>query len=101
MRRIVMENATVTGHPHFSGEEIQRRAEELYANRIRAKVETEENIGKVLVIDIETGEYEIDTDEIAAVRRALAKHPGAALWTLRIGYEAMHTFGGRLRRSKP
>ena len=96
-----MDNATVIGHRRFSGEEIQRRAEELYTNGIRDKVETEENIGKVLVIDIETGEYEIDTDEIAAVHRALAKHPGAALWTLRIGYEAMHTFGGRLRRSKP
>jgi hypothetical protein len=52
----------------------------------------------VLVIDVETGAYEIDDDDIAAVHRALAKHPGAALWALRIGYDTMHTLGGSLKR---
>jgi hypothetical protein len=84
----------------MSGEEVQRRAEELYEQGIRQKVETEGNIGKLLVIDVETGDYEIDTDEIAASRRAMAKHPGAALWMLRIGYDAVHSLGGRLRPSK-
>ena len=69
-------------------------------NSLRAKLETEENTGKTFAIDIETGDYEMDADEINAVHRALAKHPGAALWTLRIGYDAMHSFGGGLRRTK-
>ncbi|HZO88015.1 MAG TPA: hypothetical protein VFB38_06710 [Chthonomonadaceae bacterium] len=87
-------------HPRFSNEEIQKRAEELYDQNIRAKVETDENIGKILVIDIETGEYEMDADEIAASRRAMAKHPGHALYMMRIGYDAVHTFGGRLEPTK-
>jgi hypothetical protein len=87
-------------HPRLSGEEVQKRAEELYTQNIREQVETEENMGKVLVIDVETGNYEIDTDEIAAVHRALAKHPGAALWALRMGYYAMHTLGGSVRPVK-
>ena len=88
------------GHPRFSGEEVQQRAERLYDQTIRSAVETEENIGKVLVIDIETENYEMDTDEMKAVHRALKKHPEAALWTLRIGYNAMHSFGGGLRQAK-
>lgn len=87
-------------HPRYSGEEVQKRAEELYNQGIRQKVETPTNIGKLLVIDIETGDYEIDADEVAASRRAQAKHPGAPLWMLRIGYDAVHTFGGRLRPAK-
>jgi citrate lyase synthetase len=86
-------------HPRYSGEEVQKRAEELYQQKIRTHVE-EGNEGKILVIDIETGEYEIDDSEMTAVRRALAKHPEAALWTMRIGFNAVHSLGGSLRPIK-
>lgn len=82
-------------HPRFSGEEAERRGQEWYEKHIRPQVE-DGNEGKILVIDIETGAYEIDADERAASRRALAKHPGAALWMLRSGYDAVHSFGGGL-----
>jgi hypothetical protein len=87
-------------HPRLSGEEIQRRGEEIYQQELRKQLETDENIGKVLVIDVETGEYEMDSDEIAATHRALEKHPGAPLWGIRIGYNAVHALGGALRRTK-
>jgi hypothetical protein len=80
------------GHPRYPKEEIARRGEEWYQKGIRAQVEAG-NRGKILVIDIETGHYEIDTDELAAARRALAKHPGAALYGMRVGYPAMHKIG--------
>ena len=73
------------GHPRYSSEEIVRRGQEWYEREIRSKVE-EGNKGKNLIIDIETGEYEIDDDQLAAAHRALAKHPGAALYGMRIGY---------------
>jgi hypothetical protein len=87
-------------HPRFSGEEVEKRGQELYEKSIRAKVETDGNIGKILVTNIETGEYEMDADEIAASRRALARFSGAALWMLRIGYNAVHSLGGRLERTR-
>ena len=48
------------GHPRLSDEEIDRRGEALYDQRIRSLVETPTNLGKQIVIDVETGEYEID-----------------------------------------
>ena len=81
-------------HPQFSAEEVVRRGEEIYAQQLRDTVETEENIGKIIVIDIETGEYEIDDDGLAANQRALTKHPGASLCGLRIGYDVVEGFGG-------
>jgi hypothetical protein len=38
----------------LSREEVARRARELYGDSIRAQVEVAENIGKMVIIDIET-----------------------------------------------
>jgi hypothetical protein len=81
------------GHPRYSKEEIVRRGEELYQRDIRPKVE-KGNRGKILIIDIETGDYELDDDQLAAAHRALAKHPGAALYGMRIGYPSLAKIGG-------
>jgi hypothetical protein len=81
------------GHPRYSTEEIVRRGEERYEQEIRPRVE-EGNKGKILIIDIETGEYEIDDDQLSAAHRALAKHPGAALFGMRIGFPALGKIGG-------
>jgi hypothetical protein len=81
------------GHPRYTKEEISRRGREWYERAIRAKVESG-NAGKILIIDIETGEYEVDEDQLAAAHRALAKHPGAALYGLRIGYPTLAKAGG-------
>jgi hypothetical protein len=95
------EEEPAMGHPRFSLEEIGRRGQELYERTIRPLVETEENIGKQIVIDVETGDYEIDDDGLAASRRLLAKHPDAALFGARIGYNAVYTLGGVLTRTTP
>jgi hypothetical protein len=86
-------------HARFSGEEIARRGQELYEHSIRTQVETEENIGKIVSIDIETGEYEIDEDLIVAGRRLQSKHPDAAIYGKRIGYNAVYSIGGTLVRT--
>jgi hypothetical protein len=87
------------GHPRFSLDEIGRRGQELYEQVIRPKVETEPNIGRQIVIDIETGDYEIDEDGLAASRRLLLRRPDAALYGARIGYNAVYALGGVLTRS--
>lgn len=86
------------GHPRFSGAEIERRGQELYEKAIRSKVETADNIGKILNVDIETGGFENDDDLIKAGDRLLAKHPGAAIFGLRIGYDAVYALSGTLTR---
>ena len=83
-------------HARLSNEEIDRRGIDLYDRRIRGLVETPENIGKQLVIDVETGEYEIDEDGLRASHRLMDKHPGAALYGLRIGFNAVYSIGGVL-----
>lgn len=86
-------------HPRFSGEEIERRGESIYQDRLRASVESEENIGKIISIDIETGDYEINDDPVISGRKLFEKHPGAALYGKRIGYNAVYAIGGTLTRT--
>lgn len=87
-------------HPRFASAEVVQRGRELYERQIRPAVEKEENIGKLVSIDIETGDYEIgDDSDLDAPRRLHAKHPGAALYTTRIGYDAAYALGGVLERT--
>jgi hypothetical protein len=88
-------------HPDLSSEEIARRGKEIYDNRIRPQVETENNIGKLVSIDVETGQYEIGEDLVVTSRRLQAKDPGAAIWTERIGFNAVYSIGGTLVRTAP
>lgn len=80
--------------------EVARLADEFYA-KVRAQIETPENIGKMLTLDVDTGEYEIDERGIESSFRLQAKHPGARLFGIRIGYKTAATFGGIMERIAP
>ena len=80
--------------------ELGPRAWELY-ERLRSEIETPENIGKLIVLDVASGDYEIDETGIASSRRLQERHPGAILYALRIGYEAVAALGGVLERTAP
>lgn len=78
--------------------EVARRGRELYEQRIRPLVEHEENIGKLLSLDIDSGDYEIGDDLIKVVRALRERRPGAVTWTEKIGYNAVYAVGGSIRR---
>ncbi len=82
-----------------SGEDIGRVGQEIYESRLRAILETEDNIGKIVSIDITTGDYEIADDLVVAGRRLQARHPDALMYGKRIGYNAVYAVGGSLVRT--
>jgi hypothetical protein len=80
-------------HPRYTSEEIVQRGQALYDQQIRAQVEASHK-GEFLVLDVETGEYEIDISEVAALKRAKAKNPEDALYILRVGLPTAYRVGG-------
>ena len=80
--------------------EMGEKAEQLYA-RLRNRIETPENIGKLIVMEVESGDYEIDDKGIELSLRLQARHPGLKLYALRIGYKSPVSFCGVLERSAP
>ena len=84
--------------PRYGKEEFARRGDELYERTIRPHLEVGHE-GKFVVIDIETGTYEIDADELAASDRLLARHPDAQVWLTRIGSRYARRFGAHSRQT--
>ena len=80
--------------PRYSLQESVRRGTEWYSKSIRSHEDVLDNFGKVLVIDIETGEYEIDRDNLVAAHRILDRKPEAQLYAMRIGCPALGKMGG-------
>jgi hypothetical protein len=78
----------------YSREEFARRGTEIYERDIRPKVEAD-NYGKVVAIDIETGEYAIGDTILEAAHSIRDRKPDAQLWGVRVGHRAMHRLGGR------
>ena len=64
--------------------EIAERGTQIYEEKLRDVLEPQHN-GKYVVIDVETGHYELDADHLAASDRAAAKRPGAPLCATRVG----------------
>src|SRR5438067_769290 len=88
---------TVAQEPRVTGERLGERGRELY-EQLRARLETPANIGKIIVMDVESGDYEIDDLGINSSLRLKERHPRAALYALRIGYEALASLDGELER---
>ena len=87
--------------PHLSYEEIDRLGESIYQTKLRALLETPENIGRLVSIDVETGDYEVGDDLLLSGKRIHERHPNALLYGVRIGYNAVYAVGGVLERTTP
>ncbi|XGV88334.1 MAG: hypothetical protein ACAF42_04895 [Limnothrix sp. BL-A-16] len=80
--------------PRYSKEEFARRGDQIYQTQIRPQVEPG-NHGKIVAIDIETGEFEVADDTMTATRKLRERLPDSQTWVVRVGYRAVHRFGAR------
>ena len=83
--------------PRYSKEEHAKRGDDIFLHKIQSQLKDEKE-WEYVVIDIETGEYEIDANEIAAMDRLRARCPNAQIWLRRVGSPyARHWNGLALR----
>ena len=78
----------------YSREEFARRGDAIFESDVRPHLKPEDD-GKFVAIDIETGAYEIEVDELSACDRLRARVPDAQVWLVRAGSPYVHRFGGR------
>ena len=87
--------------PRYPAKEAGRIGEEIYDRDIRAQVEPAHN-DEIIALDLDTGAWEIDTDENTAANRLDARLPYAQIYVRRVGpFRAVRTFGARLGRQIP
>ncbi len=82
--------------PRYSKEEFARRGEEIFARDIRPHLEGIP-VSHFVLIDIETGAFEVDESELAASDRLRARHPDAQVWMRRVGSRFSRRFGSPRR----
>lgn len=78
----------------YSKEEFARRGDVIYENDVRPQLSADDE-GKFAAIDIESGKYALDADELRACDKLRKNVPAAQIWMVRVGYRAVHRFGGR------
>ncbi len=78
--------------PTYSKEQAARRGDEIYDRSVRAQVEPQRN-GEIVAIDLDSGAWEVDPDEITAAHRLESRHPNAQIWAVRVGSRYLSRFG--------
>lgn len=77
--------------------DLPARGAALYEQKIRPLVEPREN-GKFVVIDIFSGDYEVDIRDADATSRLLVRRPDAMTWAVRVGHPTPYVW---LSRQQP
>jgi len=79
--------------PRYSPTEFAQRGQTFYEQEIQPHV-IDKDVGKFVAVDIETGIYEIDSDDYTATERLLQRQPTAQIWLCRVGHRTTYRIGG-------
>ncbi len=78
--------------PQYSKEEFAQLGDEIYTRDIYPQLQADSQ-GKIVAIDITTGAWEIDNDEILVCNRLEKRYPSAQIWIVKVGSKYVRRFG--------
>ena len=80
--------------------ELAKRGNEIFERVICPQVNVEEEAHKYVPIDVETEDFEVDSDQRSASDRLLERHPEARgrIFFRRVGSRFAQRIGGRLQK---
>jgi hypothetical protein len=78
----------------YTTAEVVRLGREIYERKVRALVKVTHD-GEFVVVDVSTGDWEVDEDDVAASARVLARNSDAVLYVARVGRRAAYRLGTR------
>jgi hypothetical protein len=77
----------------YSKKEFARRGDALVESKVRPHL-TAADADKFVAIDIETGEYELDKNEMKAAERLRKRLADPQIWLIHVTLGYLHRFGG-------
>jgi hypothetical protein len=89
-----------TSQRRYSKEEFARRGDALVETKVRPHL-TAADQDKFVAVDIETGAYELDKNEMRAAERLRKRVPDAQIWLVHVTLGYLHRFGGQSLRGQP
>lgn len=72
-----------------SNEELAQLGPDVFARLVRPQLRSEDD-DKYVAVDVDSAEFEIDSDDHAAVMRLRRRLPGADIWLERAGWPAAY-----------
>jgi hypothetical protein len=69
---------------------FDRKAEAIYRTKLKPKLEGKYK-GRIVAIDVESGDYFVGRTVLEAIEKGREKHPGKLFYAVRIGYPAVHS----------
>jgi hypothetical protein len=88
----VEENSMMSKTPARSQEEIESRGTEIYELKIRQSLD-ETHDGMFVAIDIDSGDFELDEDDLTATLRLRGRKPFADVWLMMAGFRSAYRIG--------
>jgi hypothetical protein len=76
----------------MSSKERIKKADQIYERQLKEKLEKEHR-GKIVAIEIASGDFFLGNNEIEAYEKAIQKYPDKTFVYKRIGYQATHFVG--------
>jgi hypothetical protein len=73
-------------------DELATLGGDIFDKHVRQALRPEDD-GKFVAIDVDTGDYEIDDDDYAAIACLRSRKPAAEIWLMRAGYPAAYRIG--------
>jgi hypothetical protein len=80
--------------PSYDSKEYARHGHEIYERCVKPTLQPGDD-DKFVLIDIETDDFEIDENDLAASEQLLARRPNAQMWIARVGHRAAYRLGFR------
>jgi hypothetical protein len=76
----------------YGKEEFARLGDEVFESQVRPRLKPEDD-GKFVAIDVESGTYDLDADELEACAKLNVRIPDAQTWLVRVGSRYVHRLG--------
>jgi hypothetical protein len=74
---------------HIPLEELGRRGDELFDREIAARIPPGDPY-RVVAIDVVSGDFAVEDDEVLAMDLLRTRHPDAQIWLRRVGWPYLH-----------
>ncbi len=78
----------------YSKEEIAQRGDSIYQADVLPRLTADDQV-KFAAIDVDSGIFELDADELTACDKLRVRVPDPQIWLVKVGTRYLHRFGGR------
>ena len=88
-------NIVKSTHPVWGAKRLAQAGQQMYEKHLRRKLEPR-HMGKIVAIDVRSGDYFIGDTLHEATQKAREKYPESVFYAVKVGFPAVYSFSARM-----